>query len=55
MVEFLWPARLWPRIQPILDAQKRSATSDMSGLIRLGGGRSRSRRRSKRRSRSRRY
>ena len=57
MVEFQWPARLWPRIQPILDAQKRAEeVLDMSALTSLiKGGRSRTRRRSKRRSRSRRY
>ena len=55
MVEFQWPARLWPRMQPILDAQKRKEeVLDMSRFTTsLKGGRSR--RRSKRRSRSRRY
>jgi hypothetical protein len=56
MVEFQWPARLWPRMQPILDAQKRQEeVVDMSKFTSLKGGRSRSRRRSRRRSRSRRY
>ena len=55
MVEFQWPARLWPRMQPILDAQKRKEeVVDMSRFTTsLKGGRSR--RRYKRRSRSRRY
>jgi hypothetical protein len=56
MIETKWPSRLWPKMQPILDAQKRSEEAlDISSLVRLGGGGKSRKRQYKKRSRSRKY
>jgi hypothetical protein len=39
IIETKWPGRVWPKMQPILDSQKReSEVIDKSFLVPLGGG-----------------